>query len=190
MPALTSLPTWLALSEHHDAVAPLHLRDLFAEDPGRGERMTLDACGLHLDYSKNRMTAETLPLLVALAEARGVRDRADAMFRGEHINVTEDRAVLHVALRAPEGTSIVVDGEDVVPKVHAVLDEDGATSRSACAPAAWRGHTGRRIRHVVNIGIGGSDLGPAMAYEALRAFATPEIAFHFVSNIDRTDLAA
>ena len=188
MPALTSLPEWKALAAHQRDVAPLHLRELFASDPERGERMALEACGLHLDYSKNRMTAETLGLLVALAQARGVRERADAMFAGEHINVTEDRAVLHVALRAPEGTSIVVDGEDVVPKVHAVLAKMRDFSERVRS-GTWRGHTGRRIRHVVNIGIGGSDLGPAMAYEALRAYATAEMSFHFVSNIDPTDLA-
>ena len=147
---------------------PLHLRQLFADDPKRGERLTLEAAGIYLDYSKNRITDETVALLVQLAEESGLRARIDAMFRGEKINVTEKRAVLHVALRAPRGASIVVDGENVVPQVHAVLDKM-ADFADRVRSGAWKGHTGKRIRNVVNIGIGGSDLGPVMAYEALRA---------------------
>ena len=184
--ALRARPAFRALEEHRKRVADLHLRDLFAEDPGRGTRMTAEADGLFLDYSKNRVTDETLRLLVELAEQSGLRTRIDAMFSGEHINVTEDRAVLHVALRAPENASIAVDGADVVPDVHEVL---GRMARFAddVRSGAWTGHTGRRIRNVVNIGIGGSDLGPVMAYEALRHYSARELTFRFVSNVDGTD---
>jgi glucose-6-phosphate isomerase len=164
------------------------MRDLFAEDAQRGERLTLDAEGLFLDYSKNRITDETLRLLLELAEEQGVAERRDAMFAGEHINVTEDRAVLHVALRAPKGTSIEVDGEDVVPKVHEVLDRMSDFSERVRS-GEWKGHTGKRIRNVVNIGIGGSDLGPVMAYEALRHYSQRDLTFRFVSNVDGTDIA-
>src|SRR5207247_1119305 len=164
------------------------LRQLFSEDPQRGERMVVEAAGLYLDYSKNRVTDETLKLLLQLAEESGLPARIDAMFRGEKINVTEKRAVLHVALRAPKGASIVVDGEDVVPKVHAVLDKMADFS-DRVRSGAWKGHTGKRIRNVVNIGIGGSDLGPVMAYEALKAYSERAMTFRFVSNIDGTDFA-
>jgi len=185
---LTSRPAWKALAAHHARVRDLHLRALFAGDPGRGERLTLEAAGLFLDYSKNRITDETTTLLVNLAEECGLRGRIDAMFRGDPINVSEARAVLHVALRAPRGASIVVDGEDVVPKVHAVLDAMAAFS-GRVRGGAWKGHTGARIRNVVNIGIGGSDLGPVMAYEALRHYSDRGLTFRFVSNIDGTDFS-
>src|SRR5215813_12666381 len=158
---------WRALADHHRSMQGRHLRDLFAHDHKRGERMTAEAAGVFLDYSKHRIDDETLRLLVALAEQSGLRERIDAMFRGEKINVTENRAVLHVALRAPKGTSIVVDGKNVVPEVHAVLDKMAAFA-NRIRNGEWKGHTGKRIRNVINIGIGGSDLGPAMAYEALR----------------------
>jgi glucose-6-phosphate isomerase len=158
-------PSWAALAAHHQQVKDLHLRSLFAADPRRGERLTLEAAGIFLDYSKNRITDETLRLLLALAEESGLRERIDAMFRGDRINVTEDRAVLHVALRAPRGSSILVDGKNVVPEVHVVLDRMAAFS-DRVRGGAWQGFTGRPIRAVVNIGIGGSDLGPVMAYEA------------------------
>ena len=185
---LRERPAWKALSAHHDRIRERHLRELFAEDPGRGERLTLEAAGVFLDYSKHRVTDETLSLLVALADESGLRDRIDAMFRGDRINVTEDRAVLHVALRAPRGTVIRVDGKDVVPDVHAVLDRMAAFS-DRVRGGAWLGHTGRPIRNVVNVGIGGSDLGPVMAYEALRHYADRSLRFRFVSNVDGTDLA-
>jgi glucose-6-phosphate isomerase len=175
-----------ALRRHWDDVQ-LHLRELFARDPERGERMTVEAAGLYLDYSKNRVTDETLRLLVQLAEASGLAAKRDAMFRGEKINTTEKRAALHVALRAPRGTVIRVDGEDVVPGVHAVLDEMAAFAERVRS-GAWRGHTGKPIRNVVNVGIGGSDLGPAMAYQALHAYASRALAFRFVANVDATDL--
>jgi len=162
---------WRALQDHYEAIRGRHLRDLFAHDPKRGERMTVEAAGVFLDYSKNRIDDETLRLLVALAEQSGLRKRIDAMFRGEKINVTENRAVLHVALRAPKGTSFAVDGKNVVPQVHAVLDKM-ATFADRIRSGEWKGHTGKRIRNVINIGIGGSDLGPAMAYEALKAAPT------------------
>jgi glucose-6-phosphate isomerase len=177
---------WQALTDHYAAMRKVHLRDLFADDPKRGERLTLEAAGICLDYSKNRIDDETLRMLVALAEQSGLRDRIDAMFRGDKINVTEDRAVLHVALRAPKGTSIVVDGKDVVPDVHAVLDKMAAFAIRVRS-GEWKGHTGRRIRNVVNIGIGGSDLGPVMAYEALRHYSDRAMTFRFVSNVDGTD---
>ncbi len=179
---------WKALESHYKKVSTLDLRQLFAEDPTRGDRMAVEAVGLYLDYSKNRVTDETLKLLLQLAEDSGLPARIDAMFRGEKINVTEKRAVLHVALRAPKGASIVVDGEDVVPKVHAVLDKMADFS-DRVRSGAWKGHTGKRIRNVVNIGIGGSDLGPVMAYEALKAYSERAMTFRFVSNIDGTDFA-
>jgi len=179
-------PAWQALTAHHEQVKHLHLRRLFADDPARGERMTATAAGIVLDYSKNRVTDETLRLLVRLAEASGLRERIDAMFRGEKINVTERRAVLHVALRAPRGTSIIVDGENIVDQVHAVLDAmSGFANR--VRSGAWTGHTGKRLRNVVNIGIGGSDLGPVMAYEALKHYSDRAMTFRFVSNVDSTD---
>jgi glucose-6-phosphate isomerase len=185
---LTRRPEWAALQEHYQQIKEVHLRQLFADDPTRGERLTAEAVGLFFDYSKHRVTDETIRLLVQLAEACGLRDRIDAMFRGDKINVTEERAVLHVALRAPKGRSILVDGEDVVPQVHQVLDHmaDFATQVRS---GAWKGHTGKRIRHVINIGIGGSDLGPVMAYEALKAYSARDMTFRFVSNVDGTDFA-
>jgi len=184
----TQLTAWKALEAHVEKVRGLHLRTLFAQDPDRGERLALEAAGLYLDYSKNRVTDETLTLLVALADACDLRGRIDAMFRGEKINVTESRAVLHVALRAPRTHSIVVDGDDVVPKVHAVLDAMGAFC-DRVRSGAFTGHTGKRIRNVVNIGIGGSDLGPVMAYEALRHESDRTLTFRFVSNVDGSDFA-
>jgi glucose-6-phosphate isomerase len=172
--ALTALPAWQALATHADQVRDVHLRSLFDNDPSRGERFAVEAAGLYLDYSKNRITAETVRLLVALAGACGLRERIDAMFRGERINTTEDRAVLHVALRAPRGESIVLDGDDVVPHVHEVLDRMAAFADQV-RDGRWRGHTGRRVRTVVNIGIGGSDLGPVMAYEALRHYSARDL---------------
>ncbi len=185
---LTRTPAWRALEAHLPHVEHLHLRDLFARDPGRAERLSPEAAGLHLDFSKQRVTDETVRLLLELAEARGLQRRRDAMFRGERINVTEGRAVLHVALRAPRSDRILVDGKDVVPEAHAVLDRM-AEFAARVRRGAWTGFTGKRIRTVVNIGIGGSDLGPAMAYEALRAFSDRALEFRFVSNVDGTDLA-
>src|SRR5690348_588295 len=185
---LTSRPSWKALQAHQEKMRDVHLRTLFADDAKRGERMTAEAAGIFLDYSKNRVTDETLALLRALAEESGLRERIDAMFRGDKINITEDRAVLHVALRAPKGTSIIVDGEDVVPRVHAVLDRMADVS-NRIRNGAWKGHTGRRIRNVVNIGIGGSDLGPVMAYEALKHYSERSMTFRFISNVDDTDFA-
>jgi len=184
---LTDTPAWQALRRHHEAVRRLHLRELFAGDPGRVERLSLEAAGIHSDLSKHRVTEETIALLLALAEERGVADRRDAMFRGEHVNVSEDRPALHVALRLPRSSSLVVDGRDVVREVHDVLDRMGSFV-SAVREGTWRGHTGRPLRAVVNIGIGGSDLGPAMAYEALRAYSDRGMAFRFVSNADATHL--
>ena len=169
---VTALPAWKALAAHHGRIRTLHLRQLFANDPTRGERLAAEAAGLYLDYSKHRITDETLGLLLQLAEESRLRASIDAMFRGEKINVTEQRAVLHVALRAPKGASIVVDGENVVPQVHAVLDRMSDFAQRVRS-GAWQGHTGKRIRNVVNIGIGGSDLGPVMAYEALQALQRP-----------------
>jgi glucose-6-phosphate isomerase len=183
---LPQRPAWKALETHYSKIQALHLRQLFAEDPRRGEHLTVEAAGIYLDYSKNRVTAETLGLLVQLAEECGLRARIDAMFRGDKINVTEKRAVLHVALRAPKGQSIVVDGENVVPQVHAVLDKMADFSNRVRS-GAWKGHTGKRIRNVVNIGIGGSDLGPVMAYEALKHYSDRGMTFRFVSNVDSTD---
>ena len=179
---------WAALATHHGKVKDVHLRELFKDDPGRGKRLTLDAVGIYLDYSKNRVTGETLELLLGLAEAAGLRERIDGMFRGDRINVSEQRAVLHVALRAPKGSSIVLDGENVVPGVHAVLDKMAAFS-DRVRSGAWKGHTGKRIVNVVNVGIGGSDLGPVMAYEALRHYSMRDMTFRFVSNVDGTDFA-
>jgi glucose-6-phosphate isomerase len=184
--ALTERPTWQALVAHFGATKDAQLRQLFADDPARGERLVANDVGIYLDYSKNRITDETLRLLVALAEDCGLRDRIEAMFTGQHINVTEDRAVLHVALRAPRGEKIYVDGHDVVPDVHAVLDRMAAFSEQIRA-GSWRGHTGEPIRNVVNIGIGGSDLGPEMAYLALQHYSDRSMAFRFVSNVDGTD---
>src|ERR671932_319941 len=183
---LRARAAYAALEDHYQRVRDLHLRQLFSDDPERGTRMTAEAEGLLLDYSKNRVTDETLRLLVELAEQSGLRERIDAMFSGEHINITEDRAVLHVALRAPADASIVVDGADVVPEVHAVLDRMAAFSE-AVRSGEWTGHSGRRIRNVVNIGIGGSDLGPVMAYEAPRHYSARDMTFRFVSNVDGTD---
>jgi glucose-6-phosphate isomerase len=185
---LTKRAAWQALEKHRNETRTAHLRDLFAKDSARGERMTAEAAGIFLDYSKNRITDETLKLLVQLAEEVGIRQKIDAMFRGEKINLTENRAVLHVALRAPKGTSIVVDGADVVPEVHKVLDAMSAFANRVRS-GEWKGHTGKRIRNVVNIGIGGSDLGPVMAYEALRTYTERSMTFRFVSNIDGTDFA-
>jgi glucose-6-phosphate isomerase len=185
---LTDRAAWKALAAHHAKVKDLHLRRLFADDPRRGELLTCEAVGLYLDYSKNRITDETLRLLVQLAEESGLRDRIDAMFRGEKINVTEGRAVLHVALRAPRGAAITVDGQNVVPQVHAVLDKM-AEFCDRVRDGAWTGHSGRRIRNIINIGIGGSDLGPVMAYEALRHYSQRDLTFRFVSNVDGTDFA-
>jgi len=185
---LTSSRAWKALAAHHLELRDRHLRDLFASDPGRGERLAAEAAGLYLDYSKQRVTDDTLALLMRLAREGGLRERIDAMFRGERINVTEDRAVLHVALRMPRGASIVVDGVNVVDAVHEVLDRMAAFAERVRS-GSWKGHTGQRIRNVVNIGIGGSDLGPVMAYEALRHYSDRGLTFRFVSNIDGTDLA-
>ena len=183
---VTRDPAWRALGAHYENVRDTHLRELFARDPSRGERLTAEGAGLYLDYSKHRITDETVRLLLALAEASRLRDRIDAMFRGEKINVTEDRAVLHVALRAPRSQSILVDGHDVVPDVHAVLARM-ADFAERVRGGAWQGHTGKRIRNVINIGIGGSDLGPVMAYEAMRWYSRRDMTFRFVSNIDGTD---
>src|SRR5205809_5757214 len=185
---LSQSQAWNALADHHQSVRELHLRQLFADDPKRGERMTVEAVGLYLDYSKNLITDETLKLLLQFADESGLRERIDAMFRGEKINITENRAVLHVALRAPSRASIVVDGENVVPQLHAVLDKMADFSNRVRS-GTWKGHTGKRIRNVINIGIGGSDLGPVMAYEALRHYSERSMTFRFVSNIDGTDLA-
>jgi glucose-6-phosphate isomerase len=185
---ITRRKAWKALKAHHKKVRDLHLRDLFREDPKRGERMSAEAVGITLDYSKNRITDETLKLLLQLAEESGLRTRIDAMFSGKKINITEKRAVLHVALRAPEGASVMVDGENVVPKVHDVLAKMTDFSNRVRS-GAWKGHTGKRIRNVINIGIGGSDLGPVMAYEALRHYSERAMIFRFVSNIDGTDFA-
>jgi glucose-6-phosphate isomerase len=185
---LTERPAWKALEAHYPALRGLHLRRLFADDPRRGERLSAEAAGIFLDYSKNRITDETLALLVRLAQESGLRERIDAMFRGEKINTTENRAVLHVALRAPRGASIVVDGENVVPQVHAVLDRM-ADLANRVRSGAWKGHTGKRMRNVVSVGIGGSDLGPVMAYEALRHYSDRSLTFRFVSNVDGSDFA-
>src|ERR671931_164296 len=186
--SLRETPSWRALEKHAEELRDLHLRELFADDPKRGERLTIEAEGLYLDYSKNRITDETVRLLLRLAEERGVAQRRDAMFAGEKINVTEHRAVLHVALRAPRDAVIEVDGENVVPKVHEVLDRMSVFSERVRS-GDWVGHSGKRIRSVVNIGIGGSDLGPVMAYEALRHYSQRDLTFRFVSNVDGTDIS-
>jgi len=186
--SFTRRDAYKALQAHYKQIRTKHLRELFADDPGRGERMTAEAIGLFFDYSKNRITDETLQLLLKLAEESGLRQRIDAMFRGEKINVTEKRAVLHVALRAPKGTSILVDRKDVVPEVHAVLDRMAAFSNRVRS-GDWTGYTGKRIRNVINVGIGGSDLGPVMAYEALKHYSERDLTFRFVSNVDGTDFA-
>ena len=187
MSALSERRCWQGLSRHHEDVKDLHLRELFAADPGRGERFVAEGAGLYLDYSKNRVTDETIQLLGALAEQSGVPDRIEAMFAGEHINVSEDRAVLHVALRMPRDASLIVDGVDVVKQVHEVLDRMSAFS-DRVRSGEWKGHTGKPIRNIINIGIGGSDLGPVMAYEALRHYSDRERTFRFVSNVDSTDI--
>jgi glucose-6-phosphate isomerase len=185
---LTETGAWKALEAHHEQLRALHLRDLFAADPERGERLTVDALGLFFDYSKNRITDETVKLLLALARESGLQAHIDAMFRGDKINFTEKRAVLHVALRAPKGEVIQVNGTDVVPEVHEVLDRLAAFS-DRVRSGEWKGHTGKRIRNVINIGIGGSDLGPVMAYEALKHYSQRDMTFRFVSNVDGTDFA-
>jgi glucose-6-phosphate isomerase len=184
---ITATPEWRALAAHFETVRGQHLRDLFAADPARGETLTLDAVDLHLDYSKHRLTSETVRLLVAVAERSGLRDRIDAMFAGEHINTTEDRAVLHVALRAPKGSVITADGVSVVEQVHEVLDRMGVFAERVRS-GDWKGATGQRIANVINIGIGGSDLGPAMAYEALLPYAERSLTVRFVSNVDGSDI--
>jgi glucose-6-phosphate isomerase len=186
--SVTALSAWQALAAHHARIGKLHLRQFFADDPARGERLAAEAAGIYLDYSKNRITDETIRLLVRLADEVELRARIGAMFRGEKINVTEQRAVLHSALRAPRNASIVVDGEDVVPQVHAVLDRM-AEFADRVRSGAWKGHTGKPIRNIVNIGIGGSDLGPVMAYRALKAYSARELTFRFVANVDGTDFA-
>ena len=185
---LTDRLAWKALQAHYQLVREVHLKQLFADDPQRGERLTVEAVGLYLDYSKNRVTGETLKLLLQLAEESGLQARLDAMFHGDKINITEKRAVLHVALRAPKGAAIVVDGENVVPQVHAVLDKM-ASFANRVRSGEWLGHTGKPIKNVINIGIGGSDLGPVMAYEALKHYSERAMTFRFVSNVDGTDFA-
>jgi glucose-6-phosphate isomerase len=188
VPALHLRPAWTLLKKHHQKIRRAHLRQLFAKDPGRGERLVVEAAGVYFDYSKNRVTDETIGLLLQLAQESGLRDRIDAMFRGDRINTSEKRAVLHVALRAPRGASILHDGQNVVPEVHAVLDKMAEFSQRVRS-GAWKGHTGQRIRNVINIGIGGSDLGPVMAYEALKHYSERSMTFRFVSNVDGTDFA-
>ena len=185
---LTERKAWKALAEHSQTVRGLHLRQLFVDDPSRGERLTAEAAGIYLDYSKNRVTDETIRLLVQLAEDCGLRERIAAMFRGQKVNVTERRAALHTALRAAKHEEIALDGHNIIPEVHAVLDRMAGFSRQVRS-GEWRGHTGKRMRHVVNIGIGGSDLGPVMAYEALRHYSQRDMTFHFISNVDGTDFA-
>jgi glucose-6-phosphate isomerase len=186
MAPLTELPAWKALGEHFKKIEPIHLKELFDKDPKRAEKFVVEASGIFLDYSKNRITEETVKLLLQLAEESGVAARRDAMFSGEKINITEKRAVLHVALRAPKGERIVVDGEDVVPAVHEVLDKMGAFA-DRVRSGAWKGHTGKPIKNIINIGIGGSDLGPVMAYEALKHYSDRTRTFRFVSNVDGAD---
>ena len=186
-PVLTTLPAWQALEAHVEQVRDRHLRSLFTADPSRGERFAVEAAGLYLDYSKNHVTDDTVRLLVELARASGLRERIASMFRGDRINTTEERAVLHVALRAPRGETILLDGDNVVPHVHEVLDRMTAFADQV-RDGRWRGHTGRRVRTVINIGIGGSDLGPVMAYEALKYYSSRDLTFRFVSNVDGTDL--
>jgi glucose-6-phosphate isomerase len=186
--SLTASNAWKALKTHHEKIGDIHLRDLFATDPGRGERLTVEAAGLFVDYSKNRITDETVKLLIELARESGLESKIEAMFRGDKINFTEKRSVLHVALRAPKNASLVVDGVDVVAEVHAVLDRMAAFA-NRIRSGEWKGYTGKRIRNVINIGIGGSDLGPVMAYEALRHYSQRDMTFRFVSNVDGTDFA-
>src|SRR6202451_2780373 len=186
--SLTQRAAWKALESHYEKVRNVSLRSLFSDDPQRAARFTIEAAGLFLDYSKNRFTEETRKLLLELAQESGLRERIDAMFRGDKINVSEKRAVLHVALRAPRGAAVEVDGRNVVPDVHEVLDRMSAFA-DRLRGGDWKGHTGKRIRNVVNIGIGGSDLGPVMAYEALRYYSRRDMTFRFVSNVDGTDLA-
>jgi len=188
MEASANQPAWSALEAHYDTICDTHLRDLFAQDEGRGERLNAEAAGIFLDYSKNRITDETIRLLLALAESSGLRERIDAMFNGDKINISENRAVLHVALRMPKGSSIMVDGKNVIPEVHETLDKMSAFA-DRIRSGEWKGHTGKRIRNVINVGIGGSDLGPVMAYEALRHYSDRNMTFRFVSNIDGTDFA-
>ncbi len=188
VPPLRQRRAWALLEKHYQKLKGVHLRQLFSEDPERGERLTVEAVGLYLDYSKNRITDETLQLLLQLAEESGLRDRIDAMFRGDKINVSENRSVLHVALRAPRGAVILHDGRNVVPDVHAVLDRMADFSNRV-RTGDWKGQTGKRIRNVINIGIGGSDLGPVMAYEALKHYSDRAVTFRFVSNVDGTDFA-
>src|SRR6185437_1401438 len=190
MPSVRPLrdrPAWKALERHYEEVRCTHLREMFAADPTRGERLVTEGAGLYLDYSKNRITEETIPLLQALAEQSGVPDRTEAMFAGERINVSENRSVLHVALRMPKSASLIVDGVDVVKQVHEVLDRMAAFSERIRS-GEWKGHTGKPIRNVVNVGIGGSDLGPVMAYEALRHYSDRDRTFRFVSNVDSSDI--
>ncbi|ADI03472.1 glucose-6-phosphate isomerase [Streptomyces bingchenggensis BCW-1] len=184
--SLRQKPSWKALEQHHSEIGAVHLRELFAQDPDRGERLCAEGAGLYLDYSKNRVTDETMRLLCELARECGVEERRDAMFRGQHINVSEDRPALHVALRMPRGSSLVVDGADVVAQVHSVLDRM-ATFARRIRSGEWKGHSGKPIRNIVNVGIGGSDLGPVMAYEALRHYTRRDLTFRFVSNVDATD---
>jgi glucose-6-phosphate isomerase len=186
--SLTASKAWKALQTHHEQIGATHLRDLFATDPGRGERLTVEAAGLFVDYSKNRITDETVKLLIELARESGLESKIEAMFRGDKINFTEKRSVLHVALRMPKSASLVVDGVDVVAEVHAVLDRMAAFA-DRIRSGEWKGYTGKRIRNVINIGIGGSDLGPVMAYEALRHYSQRDMTFRFVSNVDGTDFA-
>ena len=185
---LTQLPAWKALESHYHEVAAKHLRELFKSDPERGTKFTAEALGIYLDFSKHRITDETLKLLLELAEQSGLTAKRDAMFAGERINITEDRAVLHVALRAPKGEKIMLDGKNVVDEVHAVLDHMSQFA-DRIRSGEWKGHTGKRIKNIVNIGIGGSDLGPVMAYEALRYYSQRDLTLRFVSNIDGTDFA-
>ena len=188
MPTLTERPQWQALVKHHATFGKTHLRDLFAQDAKRGERLVAEGAGLFLDYSKNRVNDETLKLLRELADAVDLRGRIDGMFRGDKINVTENRAVLHTALRAPKTANVQVDGKNVIPDVHAVLDHMASFS-DRIRSGEWKGHTGKRIRNIVNIGIGGSDLGPVMAYEALRHYSQRDLTLRFVSNVNGTDFA-
>src|SRR5579859_6789818 len=184
--SLNQLPAWKALATHCNEMRKLHLKDLFAEDAKRGEHLTVEGGGLFLDYSKNRVTDQTLKLLIQLAQEAGLRERIEAMFNGDKINITEKRAVLHVALRSPKGATIRVDGNNVVPEVQAVLDKMSDFS-DRVRNGQWKGHTGKRIRNIVNIGIGGSDLGPVMAYEALKHYSDRSLTFRFVSNVDGID---
>jgi len=185
---LTKRKAWTALKTHYKTVQPLHLKKVFDDDPKRAEKFTTEGLGIYLDYSKNRITDKTLKLLLELAKESGLRERIDAMFRGDKINITENRAVLHIALRAPKNETILVDGKNVVPDVHAVLDKMSAFCNRVRS-GEWKGHTGKRIRNVINVGIGGSDLGPVMAYEALKYYSQRSMTFRFVSNVDGTDFA-